>query len=400
MKLAIAQLDLGLDFELFVVVGANWTIPVYVRWANDRKTKEIYGVISPAVGLYHTQELILNALFEDHDIQGLTSEWIVPRDFVVERLQKATGSNPRVYYQDDPSRPYIAAGSPFDKHKKRQDSIAIAPPKPDRDHGTDFVKFVSQQYAIPASVVKAVTVAIAEAGPKWMIEFRRPIDFGFCKLFAAPLRVNWKQIVAHKFREYPMLNYLKRPNWRELMRDLAMPEALCSPQNMGLKTSGSVAIDYSIEVIPSKRFEATVTTIGQRRHEAGTTIKDFESTIESMYELLCKALETYLRKIRQPFAKVHQGSFHGQPRLLPTRGDAGEVPGVGLGKLPVYIIPPASGFSVQAESRVENVVLPKVKIVSKMLDSRPEDGHVRKCEESGTVDRSSDGEAEADRVPL
>lgn len=403
MKPDVKKLDLSLDTELWAAVGVDWTIPLWVRWGIEKKSKAIYGVITPASGLYSQQELTLNALFEDHDIQGLTSSWIVPQEKIQELLRKAPGANPRAYYDAPGSMPFMAIGHNGDRRSRERRTAELTAPKPDRDHDTDFVKFVSRQYAIPANTIRAVLDAIGTEGPKWMIEFRRPIELGFCTLIAAPFRKNWLAIIAHKFKEYPMLDILKRSNRREVLREMTMPESMCSPQNLALRIKNhgdNYALDYTLEAIPTKRFEAFVALTGQQRYSAKTTVADFEKTVESLYELLLKALETYLHKINLPFGKVHQSSFHGDVRLLPTRGNRISLPGVGLSKLPVYIIPPSSGFSVQAESRVENVVLPKTKIVSKMLDSRPEDGHVRVSEEPRAVDRSDNGETQTDRVPL
>lgn len=390
VKPDVKKLDLSLDTQLWCAVGSDWTLPLWVRWGAEQKTKKIYGVITPASGLYAQQELTLNALFENHDIQGLTSSWIVPQEKIHELLKKAPGVKPFAYYEAPASMPFIT-GEFTERHRSQR---KVEPQK--QEERGDFASYLSKQYAIPISAVKAVLDAIGTEAPRWMIEFRKPINLGFCTLFAAPFRGNWKQIVAHKFKEYPLLNILKRSNRREVLRELSMPETLCSPQNIALKAGvggDNHTLTYTIEAVPSERFELCAGLVGQDRQMKRTVIKDFESTVESLYELLLKALQTYLHKINLPFAKVHQSGLLGQPRLLPSRGDIPTTSGVGLGKLPVYIIPPASGFSVQAESRVENVVLPKVKIVLPVQPLPEEPADLRRCEGDGNMDESKNGEA-------
>lgn len=397
------KLDLSLDTELWAAVGSSWTLPLWVRWGIEKKSKAIYGVISPACGLYAQQELTLNALFEDHDIQGLTSSWIVPQEKIHELLKKAPGVKPFAYYQAPESMPYFEGARP--KHnphggvRRANEPISTAP-MGKMDNPGAFASHLSRQYAIPVSTVKAVMDAMATEGATWLIEFHRPLHLGFCTLIAAPFRKNWVQIVAHKFREYPMLKILKQPNRREILREITMPESLCSPQNIGIKSNhhdNPAGLDYTIEAIPTELFERSAAAIERARHAAGTTVENFENTVESLYEPLLKVLQTYLEKTRLPFGKVHQSSSRSKPCLLPSRGDVPTVCGVGLAKLPVYIIPPASGFSVQAESRTENVVLPKVKIVLPM-PTVLDDGNLRQSAIDRNVDPSENGEGEPVRV--
>lgn len=395
------KLDLSLDTQLWAAVGSDWTLPLWVRWGTEKKSKAIYGVITPACGLYSQQELTLNALFEDHDIQGLTSSWIVPQEKIHGLLKKAPGVKPRAYYEAPDSMPFFS-GEFSERHRKGYPRKINTVPQ-NHEHRGDFASYLSKQYAIPVSTVRAVLDAIGTEAPRWMIEFRKPINLGFCTLFAAPFRSNWKQIVAHKFKAYPMLDILKRSNRREVLRELSMPETLCSPQNIALKAGvggDNHTLTYTIEAVPSERFELCAGLVGHHRQIKRTVIKDFEETVESLYELLLRALQTYLHKINLPFAKVHQSGLLGQPRLQPSRGDTPTTSGVGLGKLPVYIIPPASGFSVQAESRVENVVLPKVKVVSKVSPVLQATEDLRVSSVERDVEESGNGETGTAGVPL
>lgn len=396
----VKKLDLSLDTQLWCAVGSDWTLPLWVRWGIEKKSKAIYGVITPASGLYAQQELTLNALFENHDIQGLTSSWIVPQEKIHELLKKAPGVKPRAYYEAPASMPYFEGGCLRRKARgdiqRPNEPVSTDPRGKDDRH--DFARHLSHQYAIPVGTVKAVMDAMATEGSRWLIEFHRPLYLGFCTLIAAPFRKNWVQIVAQKFREYPMLKILKQPNRREILREITMPESLCSPQNMGIKSNhhdNPAGLDYTIEAIPTALFEQAAAAIERVRHAAGTTVENFENTVESLYEQLLKVLQTYLEKTRLPFGKVYQSSSRSKPCLLPTRGDVPTVSGVGLAKLP--IIPPASSFSVQAESRTENVVLPKTKIV---LPVPPvlEDENLREPALDRDVEESAHGEGETVRV--
>lgn len=399
------KLDLSADQELWAAVGRDWTLPLWVRWGIEKKSKAIYGVITPACGLYSQQELTLNALFEDHDIQGLTSSWIVPQEKIHELLKKAPGVKPFAYYQAPESMPFMhlpsTRRSGSERGRLSREETTNLRGKTDSPFA--FASHISRQYAIPVSTVKAVLDAIATEGAKWLIEFHRPMDLGFCTLIAAPFRKNWVQIVAQKFREYPMLKILKQPNRREILREITMPESLCSPQNIGIKSNHNdnpAGLDYTIEAIPTARFEQVAGMIERARHAAGTTVENFENTVESLYEPLLKVLQTYLEKTRLPFGKVHQSSSRSKPCLLPSRGDVPTVSGMGLSKLPVYIIPPSSGFSVQAESRVENVVLPKVKVVSKVPPLFQATENLRVGSIERDVEESGNGETGTAGVPL
>ena len=74
-----------------------------------------------------------------------------------------------------------------------------------------FVKFLSLRQKIPVDLIKTVLTAVEQEAPVWMVQERKSLELGFCRLIAAPFRSNWKEIVAMKARGFKLPKHLQ-PN--------------------------------------------------------------------------------------------------------------------------------------------------------------------------------------------
>ena len=391
------------DTELHFASGDNWSLPLYVQWRIDKENNRHYGLLIPPLGFYHSQMLALKALLQAHDIMGRKDRWLIPRQMVEVLLHKAAGITPVAYYKwPEPDMPAI----PLPKVLKvdKLSGVAVIDNAPDGSGQDPFVTFIAQRTEINRSIVKVVFRAICDHAPAWMLEQRRPVDFGFCKLFAAPFRPNWKEIVAFKFKKWKLLELFRAPQEHRLdMLDSAgLPSALCSMHNIAIKKSGhKQRIVYTLEAVPTARFEKEVDAVERKRIACGGTsyVASFEKTVEALYENLLAALEGYLHKTGLPFARIYESSQGGQLRLLPTTSQSIQVRGVGIRDIPTHIVAIDSPFSLLAERSDELLVQAQAPGVPQMPDLSERDADLRECKGKPDVDHE-DGQDRTSGVLL
>lgn len=387
------------DTELHFASGDNWSLPLYVHWRLDRENNRHYALLTPPLGFYHTQLLCLQALLQAHDIMGRKDRWLIHRQMVEVLLHKAAGITPVAYYKwPEPDMPAIVLPSVLKVDKLNgvttetiEDSGIMSSQEP-------FIKFIAEQTGINRSIIRVIFKAICDNAARWMLEKRTAIDFGFCKLFAAPFRPNWKEIVAFKFKKWKLLGLFNEKS-KEALEDAGLPSALCSLHNIAIKQSErrqKYRISYTLEAVPNKRFEKVVDAVERSRLLSGTTgyVASFEKTVESLYWDLLSSLENYLHKTGLPFARIHERSQSGYLGFVPTTGQSYKVRGVGLRHLPQHIISADSPFSLLAERSDELLVQAQAPPMQAVPALPPPDEDMRESEQStGVVEQGSEGAA-------
>lgn len=355
----------------------SWSLPLFVEWRHDKANDIHYAHVVPAFCPYFNQALTLKSLLQPHDIQGREDQWIITRRMCEALLHKAPGITPRYYYRWPSDDCPPIERSPLD--------IAVDLKKPEAHRPTwdSFAQFLSKERKISVSIINAVLRGIADDGPKWMMEHRRPLDLGFCRLIAAPFRANWKEIVSFKtkFMKLRALLRLPEPQVWKALEDVDLPSILTSPHNVGLRRGWKnetdvVRIDYTIEAIPSEKFESEANRIeGKRMARGGAAyITEFEDTVEALYKSLVLALRSYLAKVAKSYAAILPGSRGSFLGFVPVVGRKVEVRGTPLSRLPIHLVPTDSGFSIFGKSDDANLVraqaaaLPPVSTVPPAID--------------------------------
>lgn len=360
------------DRELWILDGADgdWSLPMFVDWKVEKATNAEYGMLYPAISPYPIQHLSMKARLQDHTIIDSEERWLLPKEVCRRLLRKAAGVTPRYYYRwPDPNF----------------HPIPVSPPmRIDKDLGNvaggwefeDFMKHISERYSLPMAMVRIFWRAICAEAPHWMMGSGRALDMGFCKLVALPFRVNWKEIVRCKLRKFKLAGIFNLPNRqrREALDEIKMPEILCSPHNIGLNRQyyqgGNARLCYTIEAIPTDRFEAAASICEARRLTCGSKsyVANFEKTVESQYDLILAALANYIRKATLPFARVSESRDSGNLRFLQTKQPE-KLSGVDPRHIPVSIVAPNTAFSVLGEEGEHRLVsrtapkLPQVPVV-------------------------------------
>lgn len=386
------------DRELFHAQGqdGSWSLPLYIDWKHDKVSDRHYALVMPAVGLYTSQALTLIALLQVHDIQGRKDQWVIPRKIAETLLIKAPGITPLRYYKwPDETMPPLPA---YKETKLLSETPVL---ETGRNGNEAFISHIASVWGIQSSVVKIVFKAIAEEAPKWMMENRQALELGFCRLVAVPFRANWKEIVAFKFRKWKLMSIFNSPqkDQREALEEAGMPAAMCSLHNIGLD-HGKGHVHYTLEAIPTKKFEKAVKLVEGRRLACGRTsyVAQYEKSVEKLYHHLLDALETYLRKTSAPFAKVSASCHSSVIRFMPAITSKVKVRNTALNQIPCHIIPPASPFSVFSEEGDANLIQATPPPMQTLLPVPQTADDVWKLEEQNDVDEPEDGEEGSPRL--
>lgn len=379
------------DRELWVLKNQEWALPLFVDW----RLEEIkdgpalhYAMVHPACACYPTQCTAISQVLGIHDIAGRKDRWLIPRQVVESLLHKAPGVSPKYYYKwKDPICYAIPHVTPMTVNStaepSRQDNVTEG-----------FLSHISTTYSIPSSMLRIVWHAISTEAPRWLLERRGTIEFGFVKLFAVPLRANWKQIVAFQCKRWNLRRIFgNQPGQlKSALEELGMPAVLCSPKNVAIggRTKSKYdqfRLDYTLEAIPQKAFTTAIIECEAKRMIAGhnSYVAAFERTIEKHYSNLVEALRSYIRKAALPYARVSDSGELGVLRFVPCTGHHHKVHGVGVRHIPVNIMETASDFSILADESSTLPLhpapseMPPVSIVPQTADD------LRKRQEAGPV---------------
>lgn len=404
LSMTIQLVPLG-DRELWRAAANDnsWSLPLYVDWRWHKEEDTHYALVMPAVGLYTSQHLLLKALLDAHDIQGREDQWLIPRRIAEAILHKAPGITPLAYYKwADPRCPALPMANSLTLSPKGP----IVRNTPGSNDYEAFVRHLCKVNSLPNSVVRVVLRAVGDTAAKWMLEERKPLDLGFCRLIAAPFRPNWKEIVSFKFRKWKLLKLFNSQQKVKLteLENAGVPSVLCSLHNVGLSRGRAKAyqVMYTLEAIPSKKFENAVNVVESKRQACGTTsyVASFETTVEALYPHLLAALENHLRKVGAPFARVCERGVSGVLRFLPTLGLPPKVRGVGLRQLPVHIVEADRCFSVNGEKSDLNLICEKTPPLPALPALSQGQDDVRGRQEQRQLDAPRDRKQRASRLPL
>jgi len=367
---------------------SSWRFPLFVEWKHDRENDIHYGLVYPALAPYNSQLQVLMALLSHHDALDSKEMWLLSRRLVETLLLKAPGLTPQYYYHwpdgDFPPMPPGFKALKFTRTIK-EDQRSVQP--------TDqpFAVFVSKKSGLPSSVVNVVLKSIGTYGSEWLLESRRPIELGFCRIVALPFRANWKEIVTAKFRKAKLGKLFASTNDnQEAMYDqlskIGMESGMTSSHNIALRNG---RIQYTLEAIPTKKFKDENQSIELKRirHGHKTYIAHHESAVETLYGLAISSLANYVKQVAYPFAKVRKCGGGGIARLVSAGGKQVKMRGVPLSDLPVHIIPPSSGFSILEEEGDFGFVPPSLTKVSKMPAVLPTPENMRSRQEWRDMDQ-------------
>lgn len=340
------------DVELWYAEpeDCSWRLPLHIEWKENQATGGLYGLVVPGVCFYHAQMLAVESILGPSSMEAGLRRWLLYRPLVHSLLRKAPGIHAEAYYHW-PGGVHPPIRSPYHAVTLRE----LEKPPPRRaEQFRSLAEFVSRERGLPSDVVLTVLTALSQVGARWLLE-RQVMDLGFVRLAALPFRINWKEIISFKCKPWNLLGIFRlKDKERDKMLDrLGLQAIACSVHNVGLRLGNPRRVEYTIEALPTKSFEAAADKAEEERIKTGRTayVAFYEEAVELFYSFIVEALGNYVRKVVVPWGAVSQFGKSGLLGFLPVSRWRAKVRGVFLCDLPAHIVPPVSDFSVLAEQK-------------------------------------------------
>ena len=163
------------------------------------------------------------------------------------------------------------------------------------------------------AVFLAVWTAMISTIPKWLVAHRKPVDLGFFKLVAVPLRSAWKATILNRF---PTLGALLKGNgWPAIAPTVSNAE-------LGEITESDHGpiIGWNIEVVPLKRWFKYTKAVESERlkaHPGESYVRQWGAIIHGLKDEIVEILQFADSKADLPRgAVIRDPGTHGK-RLVP-----------------------------------------------------------------------------------
>ena len=307
------------DKELWLIKGDDWCLPIY---AIPRKAESYNRVwfIEPAVQIDTSAKYKkLLDVVRPHSLAAKTL--VISTETLEQIATKAPGITPRYYAKwagRSESEPQIKAYETDEVYRETVSS-----------QFDSFLRFVESETQVASfATIKLVMIAVRRCAVAWLLEKRKPIDFGFCKVHAFPLRNNWK-VFMDVWHPHAAEILKRRPEVaRAQMTDIGFGEDLASPMILSVDESRRhVNWTLDIEEMPEFYEEAERQERARRAHLGDVRYYSWvKNTIGEMYNALFEVYSRWARAASRPNGEVRDGFRTSAEILLPTRKRARILP--------------------------------------------------------------------------
>lgn len=275
--------------ELWEICTKYWTLPVYVEW----DTQERAAVATNAVGLLNLQKRILEETLKAFGWEANGRLWI-NKDKLQQIGRKCLHPDPEMSVR-------------WTTHRVDIDSDE----RESEDEFEFIEQFSSQSFIRDINMARAYWHLILKHMLHWVLIQGRCLDLKFVKLFAAPYRPNWKNIIYRNLAGATPQDLCSKDELQtRFVEEATRPELLFHNPKTG-------KIYHSIEAVPQHWFWVNA---NKHEEERARTFKNeyWKSVLERMAELVedsFQAYVSYLQQIRHPFPFCGCGGNEGDNSL-------------------------------------------------------------------------------------
>lgn len=365
------------DTELWVVNGEGWELPVLAD-PYGMEEKQTHWRLRPPLDCGITGPM-LRALDKRTDsirVPAESNHVIVTYEGLSTIARKAPGITPSFYLQ-----------WPGEEKVAGQVEEERVNPTPDpTDAGKDFCAYLFRLTGVvDYPTLRLVWRAICQYGPKWMMEEKKPINLGFCKIIPSPYRINWRGLLTAKFPGF----------WRkEVFFSPAFTKESTNTMLATYSTKHNVLL-YGLEVVPGESWKHCSTLHEIRRLAAMGRVgyaEYWRRSVIKLYPHLLEAFREWARAVRLPCGGLGDGIVFGGRPIIPwvpqgrVKPSAPADPAVGC-----VVIDPERPKLKGPEATIP--LSKKERHVLELSDLQPEPRHVRLLGNGGPerdVEESSD----------
>lgn len=378
------------DRELHICKGkipaGEWRIPVFIDYFQSNRKE--FAKVTPAVPLMADQQGFLYYTFSLHNVWKKHDVFLIERHFLEQFTEKAPGITPEYYFR----WPGVQQ-APMSGRKRLKIAQADIASDEFSEETEDFIEFVRKRRSIDANVIRLSIDLIAREATYYLTQKKKPIDLGFVKIHAVPYRANWKEILLARFRDIAWVFNSNKETKENALRQTKFYEQLCTLELMAIDRTRR-HIYWTIEAVPTKKFEEEAAEIEMTKQAGGDTIyiKMYEKLVSAISPRLVEIFANYVQKASRPFPQISNGMGAGSQKLVPYSGPKRAVPQSGR-NIPCHVVVETGPPKLSKRERDSQLLVSPAHGLPKMPSLPSGPALLRESTVEGTVAESTDGQA-------
>ncbi len=288
------------DTELWVIKGEGWELPVL---ADPYGSPVSHYRLRPPLDCGITDKMLraLDERFAPIRVPAETNHVIVKYEDLQVVGYKAPGITPGYYLRWDGKA----------KAADQMDRERVNPTPSDTDAGKDFCAYLHRLTGVVEyPKLRLIWKAICQYGPRFMMEKKKPLDFGFCKILPSPYRANWKGLLTTRFPQSHQEEVLQSEKFTEQMVNTVLA---------AIRTRDHICY-YSLEVIVDDDWHTFADAYEEKRRAAMGGVNYAElwrRSIAKLHPHLLAAFRVWARQIRIPCGQLDDGILFGGRPIIP-----------------------------------------------------------------------------------
>lgn len=309
------------DVELWLLNRPDYCLPAFVQRVSHDQYPEAY-LIWPASELMYDQ---MTKFYEELEWKSIGRRdrqlLLKDRQTLEAVLTKAQGVTPDFYYR-------WSLEQAIPKEDDEVDVRVEPEQAPSADDDRFLREVLKQTQIVDIGTLKLIWNAIGQQALRWMLVKRKPINLGFCTIYAVPYRVNWKSVLMKAFpKSYSCFARKRQDQIEPAMLAMGLQQSFLGKELLEMDGEKHWC-QWKIEVIENKVWHQTVQAVELQRLNAGkAAYSDFISrSIGKLRDLITTSYRNFICSAGAPSARFLEGGDPGQQILVPTTRRGGISP--------------------------------------------------------------------------
>lgn len=289
------------DTELWIVAGEEWELPVLVDPFGPAEVVTHVRLRPPLdAGITTPMLRALDRKFDGLRVPVESDHVILKYEDLQTLARKAPGITPG-YYVKWPGE----EKTPRPVEDERMDGTYKT------DAGKEFCAYLSRLTGVVEyRQLRVIWTTICQYGAKYLIEEKKPIDLGFCKIIPCPYRVNWKSLLQARFPGF----------WRkEVFLHEGFTKQLHNTVLAQYNTEHKICA-WGLEVVPGERWRMFANGHEARRRSKLGGIgyaQYWNKAIEKVHRYLLESFCHWADGVRIPCGQLDDGPVFGNRAIGP-----------------------------------------------------------------------------------
>lgn len=272
--------------ETWIVSDENWSLPVIVEWPEQNDVAAVRVSDLPMLSIQrHALETKLHSAGKFRN-----DAWWILRS-VLQVIGHAI---------TDDAEKYVV-WRPLDARVK----FRSGPHNADRDEF--FAEYARNGIVSDPVKAEVIFVSFCKHMLSWMLNEQRPVQLGFCDLYAVPYRPNWKQLLFQRQQGRKVLpkTVLNRASMNDMV-ERGVPDDLIDPKLI-FWNKPDAHMYWSIEARPRSmwwRMVKAVELAKKAKRHGGVYLESVSDTLKRLLPQSMELYASYLQQVSVPWVKL------------------------------------------------------------------------------------------------